>query len=527
MKSIIRWAINNSPAINTLMITVLVVGAVCLGSMRRETFPEFELGLILVTVPYPAATPTEIEEGICQKIEEAVHPVVGIKKVTTVAQEGIGFAVIELQASVRDEQRVVNEVRSKIDRIPSFPELAEDAEVMQITFRQPAIRVAVIGPDDSTAEGEVALRNLAETVREDLLLLPTVSQANLVGARNFQIEIEMSEETLRKHALTLRRVAEIVRRQNMELPGGTMKTQGEEILLRAKSKSSIGEEIQHIPLVTEPNGAVLTVGDLGVVRDEFDDNSSSSRLNGRPAQVISIERTAEEDLLTIVEEVKGAVAKYDLPPGYSLETFHDQSIDVKDRLHMLSNDGLQGLFLVFLVLAIFLELRLAFWVSMGMPVAILGTAIYLLYEGHTLNMLTMFGFMMVLGIVVDDAIVIADNIHTHRQRGASLVDAAVNGTVEVFPSIVASASTAIIAFVPMMFVSGIMGKFVAVLPVAVIATLVISVIETSLTLPTHMAHEENLFLSILAKVLAPLRWIHHLLQRLNAFTEKSLDRFTD
>ena len=527
MKAVIRWAVDNTPAINVLMITVLVVGAVCMTRLRRETFPEFKLEMILVTVAYPGASPSEVEEGICQKIEEAVQAVSGVKKMVAVAQEGSGFLVITLESHVRDVQRVLNEIRSKIDRIPSFPELAEDPEVSQITFRQPAIRVAVLGPERTGPEGDLALRNLAEKVRDDLLELETVSQVSMLGARNYQIDIEIPEETLRKYGLSLQQVAEIVRRENVELPGGTLRTDAQEVLLRGKSKSSLGEEIKQLPLVTQPNGVVLTIDDLGLVKDEFDDSPAISRVDGRPAQIVVIERVTEEDLIAIVDEVKQFAKEYSMPPGYSLRTFQDQSIDVKERIHMLSNDGLQGLLLVFLVLASFLELRVAFWVATGMPIAILGSAIFLYFTGNTLNMLTMFGFMMVLGIVVDDAIVISDNIHAHRERGASLIDAAVNGTVEVFPSIVASASTAIIAFVPMMFVSGVMGKFIAVLPMAVIATLIISVIETSITLPSHLAHENNLLITFLAWLLRPFRWMAAILRRINDGTARTLDGFSE
>ncbi len=533
MKSIIRWTVENSPAVNTLIVTVMVVGSAALLLMQRETFPEFELDMILVSVPYPGARPAEVEEGICQKLEEAVQPIAGIKKVTSVAQEGLGYAVIQLEAHVADSQRVLNEVRSKIDRIPSFPEQAEDPDIIEVTFRLPAIRLAVKGPErpggdaEFDAVSEIALRELAEKIRDDLLQLKTVSQANLLGAKNYQIDVEISEDTLRKHGLSLQQVAQIVRRQNIELPGGSMRTDSQEVLLRGKNKRSLGEEIALIPLMSQPNGVVLTIGELGEVRDEFDDTPSLSRVDGVPAQVISVDRTADEDLLAIVADVKKFVSTYPLPAGYELQTFQDQSIDVQERMTMLTNDGLQGLFLVFLVLAIFLDLRLAFWVSMGMPVAILGAAIYLYLAGHTLNMLTMFGFMMALGIVVDDAIVIGDNVHAHLQRGASLVDAAVNGTFEVLPSIMASVATATIAFMPMLFVSGIMGKFIAVLPVGVIATLIVSIVETTFTLPCHLAHKESLLLRLLGMAFYPLRPLHRLLKWLNVWSERGLERLSE
>ncbi len=298
MRSVIRWAISNSPAMNTLMLSIMVVGAVSLAMMRREIFPEFELEMILVTVPYPGATPAEVEEGICQKIEEAVRSISGLKKQVAVAQENAGFLVLYLESNV-NVQKILNEVRAEIDRIPSFPDLAEDPEVQQITFRSPAIRVGLIGPDDTSPEAELELREMAETIRSELLLLPSVSQAELVNVKNFQIDVEIPEQTLRKHGLTLQRVAQVLRRENIELPGGKMNTQSQEVLLRGKNKRVVGDDIARIPLVTTSSGVVLTVGDLGLVRDEFEDTTAVNRIDGQPGMVIAISRTSSEDLLAI------------------------------------------------------------------------------------------------------------------------------------------------------------------------------------------------------------------------------------
>ncbi len=488
MRSIIKWAIHNSPAMNTLMITVLGVGLVSLLFMRREVFPEFELEIILVSVPYPGASPDEVEEGICQKMEEAVRSIDGIKKMTSIANEGSGSLVLELRADVPDVQKILNEVRSEIDRIPSFPELAEDPEVQQITFRQVAIEVAVIGPDNGGENAEWDLRSVSERIRDELLQLKSVSQANIAGARDFQIDIEIPEATLRKYGLTLQDVARTVRRENLELPGGKLITDSQVLLLRGKNKHLIGSEIEKIPLVTEQGGVVLTVGDLGRVQDDFTDTTMISEINGKPALSISVERTAQEDLLAIVEEVRGYVKTANLPPGYSLELWKDQSVDVRDRMDLLTHNGLQGLILVFITLAIFLELRLAFWVAMGIPISMFGACIVLYYTGQTLNMLSMFAFLMALGIVVDDAIVVGENVYEHRQMGKSFITAAIDGATEVLPSVCASVTTTIIAFMPLLFVSGIMGKFIAVMPIAVIAMLLISLLESTFILPCHLAH---------------------------------------
>ena len=488
MRSVIKWAIHNSPAMNTLMVTVLGVGLVSLLFMRREVFPEFELEIILVSVPYPGASPDEVEEGICQKMEEAVRSIDGIKKMTSIANEGSGSLVLELRADVPDVQKILNEVRSEIDRIPSFPELAEDPEVQQITFRQVAIEVAVIGPDNEDENAEWELRSVTERIRDELLHLKSVSQANIAGARDFQIDIEIPEATLRKYGLTLQDVARTVRRENLELPGGKLITDSQVLLLRGKNKHLIGSEIEKIPLVTEAGGVVLTVGDLGRVQDDFTDTTMISEINGKPALSISVERTAQEDLLAIVEEVRGYVKTANLPPGYSLELWKDQSIDVRDRMDLLTRNGFQGLILVFITLAIFLEFRLAFWVAMGIPISMFGACIVLYYTGQTLNMLSMFAFLMALGIVVDDAIVVGENVYEHRQMGKSFITAAIDGATEVLPSVCASVTTTVIAFMPLLFVSGIMGKFIAVMPIAVIAMLLISLLESTFILPCHLAH---------------------------------------
>jgi len=511
MKSIVQWTVRNMPAMNTLVIAILLVGAAAFASMRREVFPEFELEIVLVAVPYPGATPEEVEEGICQKIEEACRSVAGVKKVTSVAQEGMGYCVFELKETVKDALKVLGEIRSEVERIPSLPELAEDPKVEQVTLRTPAIKVGILAPlapGGASGGGEVSeagLRDVAERVRDDLLALPAVSAANLLGAKDFEIDIEIREEMLRKYGLTLQRVADIVRRENLELPGGTIRSGNSEILLRGKNKRSIGQDIAKIPLVTLPEGVVLTVGDLGVVHDDFADIVATNRINGRKGMVVSIDRSSGEDLLAMVADVKRYVADARLPEGYELTIWADQSIDVRDRMNMLISNGLQGLLIVFVMLALFLDLKIAFWVAMGIPFSMLGTGALMYSTDQTLNMLSMFAFLMAIGIVVDDAIVVSDNFDRHRRMGKSPQRAAIDGTVEVIPSVISSVLTTVITFLPLCFVSGVMGKFIAVMPFAFITALLMSLLEALLVLPGHLAHEKNLVFTIFGIVLAPLR----------------------
>jgi len=505
MRSLISWTVGNMPAMNTLVVAILIVGAMSFAGMRREVFPEFELEIILVNVPYPGATPEEVEEGICQKVEEACRSVSGIKKLTSVAQEGVGFCIFELDSGTKNVQKVLSEIRSEVERIPSLPELAEDPKVEQITLRNPAIKVGVLAPQVAGGVSESELRDVAELVRDDLLALPAVSAANLQGARDYEIDIEISERMLRKYGLSLRNVADIVRRENLELPGGTIRGESGEILLRGKNKRYVGDEIATLPLVTLPDGLVLTVGDLGTVRDAFADITATNQINGRQGMVVSIDRSSGEDLLAMTEAVNAYVAKVSLPQGYEIVTWADQSIDVRDRLEMLVNTGTQGLLIVFVILSLFLNLKIAFWVALGIPFCMLGAGGLMFLTDQTLNMLSMFAFLMAIGIVVDDAIVVSDNIERHRRLGKKLVAAAIDGTAEVAPSVVSSVTTTVITFLPLCFVSGVMGKFIAVMPFAFITALIMSLGESLLVLPGHLSHEKGLIFTVLGWLLFPFR----------------------
>lgn len=486
--SAVRWAIRNAPAMNMMVVAVLVVGTISAFLLRREVFPQFELEIILVSVPYPGASPDEVESGICQKVEEAVRSVDGIRKVTSVAAEGAANVVIEVRSDVPSVQKVLNEVKSQIDRIPSFPDLAEEPEVQQITFRNKAITVGVVQGPSVAADAELQLREIAEQVRDDLLGIPEISQAEITGERKFQIDVEVPERTLREYGLTLGDVARRIRARNLELPGGTIRDQGETYLLRGKDKRVLGKEIAEIPLVTRPDGVVLRVSDLGQVRDEFVDTTSISRINGQPGLAIDVTAASREDLLAMSDAVKRYVREKQLPAGYSFTVWGDTSVEVRDRLDLLIRNGLQGLILVFVILSLFLDLKLAFWVALGIPISLLGACAVLLQFDQTLNMLSLFSFLIALGIVVDDAIVIGENVYTHRAMGKSPLQAAIDGTIEVVPSVFSSVATTVFAFVPMFFVTGVMGKFFAVMPLAVIAILTISLLEACFALPCHLGH---------------------------------------
>ena len=515
MRMLIRGSIGNGPALNIVMIAVMAVGLFCTRNLHRDVFPEFDLDMVMVSVPYPGAAPEEVEEGICQKIEEAVRSVEGIKKITSTAAEGVGSVTIELRSDVTNPDRVLNDIRSAVDQIPSFPEMSEDPEVRLAEIREAAIRVGVVGPDARDEQSALRLREVAERVREDLLLLPEITQVDISGTRDYQIDIEIPEDTLRAHGISLSQVASAVRRENYELPGGTIRAKSQEVLLRGHNRRLTGDEIAELPLISQRDGAVLTINDLGTVRDEFADTASVSELNGQPVLVLSVQRTATEDLLAMVDAVKEFVAEAEMPEGYRLTTWADRSVEVRGRIDLLVKNGIQGLVIVFLILAAFLELRLAFWIALGIPFSLLASSAFLYFTGQTLNMISMFAFIMALGIVVDDAIVIGENIYAHRQMGKSYAKAALDGAVEVVPSVVASVTTTVIAFMPLLFVAGIMGKIVCVLPTVIITMLVVSLGEAITILPCHLSHRDSLLLDIVYRVFYVFRWCVYLLWWLN------------
>ena len=507
MNGLVRWAISNTPAMNILMVTAIVVGFFSLQGMQRETFPDFDLDMILVQVPYPGAAPQEVEEGICQKIEEAVRSLDGIKKVTSVAAEGVGSVVIELESSVLNPDRVLDEVRSEVDRIPSFPGESEDPEVRRVTTRRPVLRVGIMGPENDTEQAQLDLRSVAEDVRDDLLQLDGVSQVDFINDRDYQIDVEIDEDTLRSHGLTLGSVAEIIRRENRELPAGTIRGESQEVLLRGNNRRTTGADIAKLPLVTQLEGAVLTVEDLGTVRDEFADTTNRAYILGKPAMALTISRSSDEDLLKMVDAVKEYVADAKLPPGYEIITWSDQSVEVRGRLNLLIENAIYGLCIVFVLLILFLDLELAMWVSMGIPFSIFAAGIYLYFAGETMNMISMFGFLMALGIVVDDAIVVGENIYSHRLMGKPYMDAAIDGTTEVMNSVASSTATTVMAFTPLLFVSGVMGKFMAVMPMAIIAILIASLFECLTILPCHLAHRNDKLFKLLSWPLFPLTFL--------------------
>jgi multidrug efflux pump subunit AcrB len=466
------------------MVFVIVAGLLTVMRMRREMFPQFALDMINVSVEYPGSSPEEVEEGICVKIEEQIKGIEGISRTLAGAYEGRGSVTVELDSGA-DVQQVMDDIKAEVDRIDTFPEEAEEPMVTEIINRNPAITVAVFGN-----VSEKRLHEMAEKIRDDLIDTGPISLAELIGTRAYEISVEVSEENLRRYGLSFDHVVRALKTGSVDLPGGAIKTSKGEILVRSKGQLYTGREFEELPLITLTDGTVIRIGQVANVIDGFEDTDIKTRFNGKPAALVQVNRTSSEDVIEISNVVRNYVKKQKaiMPEGLNIATWFDLSIMVRDRINLLLRNGFQGIILVFFMLALFLNLRLAFWVSAGIPISFMGAFIVLDYTGATINMISLFAFIMTLGILVDDAIIIGENVYSHFGRGKSPQDAVVDGVKEVGAPVVMAISTTVVAFTPLMFISGIMGKFIAVMPKAVIAILVVSLGEALIILPTHLHH---------------------------------------
>jgi multidrug efflux pump subunit AcrB len=483
MNSAIRWMTHNHVAANLLML-VFVIGGLLLGpKVKQEVFPEVSLDWISVTVPYPGAGPEEVEEGILLKIEENLTGVDGIKQIKATAAEGVGRVLVEVQEGM-DPDEVLRDVKSEVDRITTFPLDAEEPVIAKLLNRREVISVVVYGE-----LSERSLREWAEAVQDDLLTHPQITQIDLGGVRPYEISIDISEENLRRYQLTLEQVAQGVRRASLDLPGGTLRTRGGEILLRTKERRYFGAEYADIVILTNPDGSQVHLRDIAEVRDTFEETDTAATFDGKPAAMVKVFRVGEQKPTQISEIVKKYVEEKAtaLPPTVQLATWNDTSELFESRMNLLLKNAAIGLVLVFLILGLFLELRLALWVMLGIPIAFFGTLFLMPALGVSINMISLFAFILALGIVVDDAIVVGENVYEHRQFGRPYLQAAVAGTEEVGIPVTFSILTTVAAFLPLVFVSGTMGKFIKVIPLVVITLLLVSLIESLFILPAHLA----------------------------------------
>jgi len=484
----IAWMARNSVAANILMILLLIGGLLSALKVKQEFLPAAELDYVTVTVPYPGASPEEVEKAIVLAVEESVRGIDGVKKVLSTAGEGVGTVIIEVLPSY-DVNRVTDDVRNAVDRIRTFPLDAEEPIISAVLIKRPVLSV-IIAADVS----ENVLRELTEQVRERLLQSPGITQVELSNVRNYEISIEISQDKLRELHLTLQDVSDIISRSSVELPGGGMKTTGGEILVRVKDRCDYGREFAQIPIVTTPDGTQVLLEDIADIRDNFDETDKFSFYNGKPAMSITVYRVGRETPLTVEKAVLEVLdeLRATMPDNIEFATWSNRAVMYRDRMNLLLKNGIMGLILVFLLLGLFLELRLAFWVMLGIPVSFLGTFLFFPVWDVSLNMLTMFAFIISLGIVVDDAIVVGENIYHNHQKGMPFLKAAILGVREISIPVTFSILTNIVAFMPLYFVPGVMGKFFSVIPLVVCTTFVISLVEALYILPAHLGHQKDL-----------------------------------
>lgn len=483
MNGMIRWFSTNHVAANLLMFLIIAAGLMAASTIKQEVFPDIELDMITIQVPYLGATPAEVEESVCVRVEESVQGVDSIKRMTSSSSEGMGMISLELETGA-DKRKVLDDVKAEVDRIITFPEETEKPIVTLVERRTQAIDVVLSG--DTT---ERTLKLLADKVRDDLLALPEVTYTVVGGTRPFEISIEVSERNLQAYGLTLGLITQAVKANSLDLPGGSVKTDVGEILVRTKGQRYTGEEFGRIVVITAPDGTQVTLDRIATIRDGFEDIDVASYLDGQPAANIQVYRTGDQGVLKVTRAVKSYVAgmQDQMPPGISITTWNDRSVIYKSRMDLLLKNGIVGLILVFLCLALALQFRLALWVTLGIGISFLGAFWVLPQFGVSLNMISMFAFIVSLGIVVDDAIVVGENIYSWRERGYKAQEAATRGVLEVGMPVTLAVITTVVAFLPLANVEGMMGKFMYNIPVVVIAILLFSLVESLLILPSHLA----------------------------------------
>ncbi len=483
-RGVIAWMIQNRITPNLMMIVFLLGGFFMATRVKQEVFPEFDLGLVTIQVAYPGSSPEEVEQGIILVIEEAIRGLDGIKEITATAAEGMGMVSAELEEG-GDQQRIYQDIKQQIDRIVTFPLDAEEPEVSLRIIRREVLQIQLYG-DTS----EWVLRELAEQVRDRLLQDSDITQVDLVGARRYEVAIEIDQDALRTYGMTLDQVAQRVRATSVEIPGGTIETQAGDILLRVNERRDWAREFATIPLITTADGAVLTLGDVAEIRDTFEETDRYATYNGYPAVGLGVYRVGEQTPIGVSDAVRAAMSdiEQDLPPGVDWAIRSDRSEIYRQRLELLLKNAFYGLTLVLLLLGLFLDLKLAFWVTMGIPISFLGCFLFLPGLDVTINMISMFAFIVALGIVVDDAIVVGENIYEYRLQGMSYMRAAIQGARDVLLPVTFSILTNIVAFMPLLFIPGVMGKIWRVIPYVVITVFAISWVEALLILPCHLAH---------------------------------------
>ncbi len=483
-KGAIAWFVRNPVAANLLMLVLIVGGLGSLFTLKRETFPEGESSLVTVSVIYPGASPAEVEEGICSRIEEAVQGVTGIKKITSSSNENAGAVTIEVLRAY-DVRSVLDDVKARVDGIDTFPDEAEEPLVSEVITKRQSISLAICGDLE-----ERDLKRLGERIRDDLVARPGITQVELTTVRPYEISIEVSEHALRRFGLTFDQVADAVRRSSLDLPGGAIKTSGGETLLRAKGQRYTGRDFEDLVVIARQDGTRVRLKEIATIVDGFEDTDQIAYFDGKRAVLVQVFRVGDQDVLRIVADVKEYLRELrpQLPDGIQVTTWMDETRLLEGRIGLLTKNLVWGLALVFLLLAIFLRLQLAFWVALGIPISFLGCVALMPTLGVSVNMISLFAFIVVLGIVVDDAIVVGENVYTKRETIRDGVVAAITGTKGVSVPVTFGVLTTMVAFAPMLNIPGNFREIWKHIALIVMFCLLFSLVESKLILPAHLAY---------------------------------------
>ena len=481
-KGIIAYMAENSVAANLLMLILLGGGLYTMYTIQKEVFPEFQLDFVNVSVSYPGASPEEVEQGILLPIEETVRGVQGIKEMTSTAREGSGSVSIEL-VSGTNRMKAFQDIDQAVNRIRTFPDDIEEPEVVLQARQRDVMEISLYGEVDIWD-----LRVIAERVRNILLSQPEITQVTLNNVPDFETSIEIPRHQLQQYQLTLGQVASIIEQSSRDVPAGSIETNSGEILLRMQERNQWAEQFAEVTIATADNGARVQLGDIATITDGFEEVGFYGQFNQQTAVSMEIFRVGNQSPIEIEKIVKKLMNEYQFPPGVNYRLDSNRAEDYRERLSLLTENGLLAIVIVLVILTLFLEYRLAFWVMMGMVISFIGGIIFLPMIGISINMISMFGFLVVLGIVVDDAIVVGENIYEYRQKGYGRLEAAIAGTKDVAKPVTVSIITTIIAFVPLLFIPGETGKFWSPLPAVVIVILAVSLLEAMFILPAHLAH---------------------------------------
>ena len=483
----IAFFAKNGVASNILLVAIVLAGIWALnsGKIPLEVFPEFESRNISVSVAYRGATPEEVEESVVIRIEEAISDVEGIDEMFSTASSSSGTVTVEVDEDV-EMRDVRDNIQARVDGLADFP--PGDAENVVIRTAESTRWVISV-----VVSGDLNERDLVELgaqVRDDLLRLPSVTNDDLQGNRPFEVSIEIDERALLKYDLTFNQVAQALRASSIDVPAGTLETLGGEVVLRTKGRAYTQEDFEAITLIAQPNGARITIGDVAKVNDGFDENPFVARMNTKRCVLVAVFREGNQSAIKIADEVKEFMAEYQakLPDGVEISYWSDSSKIVKGRLQTLLDSFWKSILFVFVVLALFLRPSLAFWVAIGVPVCFLGAFALLPFVGVSINIVSLFGFILVLGVVVDDAIVTGENIYTKQEEIADPVEAATKGAEEVALPVIFGVFTTMLAFVPLFFLSGFNGTWMSQISTIVILVLAFSLIESKLILPSHLTH---------------------------------------